>query len=230
MRRELLAAILDNPDDDQVRQIYSDFLEEQGNDVDLMHAQLIRTQILIDQFVEREDAILAGGLKIAPDDRRMLLNLHLLEHRILATQGALWIAENAGRPLPFRNREKPWADKPWPYFTFRRGFVEEARYDLEEWYDVGPTMVRNHPIKTMQATDKRADNAGRPPIVWFCQVFKLQVDQDDLPPEVWDFLLGGVPYFPTNGYAYREYDRAAEAEDDLSQALLQWARKQPFPE
>jgi uncharacterized protein (TIGR02996 family) len=102
----LLAAVIDNPDDDAVRLVYADWLEDEG---DRARAEFIRTQI------EREG--LAEG-----DPRWSVLKAR-------ETELLTWHAQDWQRHLPERARggDLHWiTDSDSEWYGFRRGFIQGA--------------------------------------------------------------------------------------------------------
>jgi uncharacterized protein (TIGR02996 family) len=69
--RALLRAICDDPDDDGVRLVYADWLEERGGPDDLARAEFIRVQVALARMADDDPA--RPGLLVR---ERLLLNEH----------------------------------------------------------------------------------------------------------------------------------------------------------
>jgi uncharacterized protein (TIGR02996 family) len=112
----------ENPDDDALRLVYADFLEERGDDSSAARAELIRVQVEL--------------ATPAPSDRRSVRRLGALTARqdeLLARWERLWLGD--------------WTDvlDGW---VFRRGFVEAIRADTSvflehaaDWFAEWPTLT-----------------------------------------------------------------------------------------
>jgi uncharacterized protein (TIGR02996 family) len=59
-RDAFLAAIIENPDDDALRLVYADWLEERGTDSDVARARLIRLQVEVDRQPSDDDRLAAN--------------------------------------------------------------------------------------------------------------------------------------------------------------------------
>src|SRR5262245_36580943 len=115
----LFRAILDNPDDDSLRLVHADFLEEHGEPE---RAEFIRVQIELSRLP-------AGDPRRGP--------LAAREERLLAEHGESWMGklgervpvwdfDPAFKAAPPRGRvSRPLVDA----WRFRRGFVEEVTID-----------------------------------------------------------------------------------------------------
>ncbi len=104
MSEELLAAIIEAPDDDAPRLVYADWLQSRGDP----RGELIQLQC---------------QLAAAPDDERRRA-IKIAENKLFAAHGAAWIA-------PIREAV-PVAHEFAPHkFELTRGFVEEAQLTLD---------------------------------------------------------------------------------------------------
>src|SRR3954471_17475622 len=104
---DLLRAIRHDPDDDSLRLVYADWLEEHGGPEGLARAEFIRVQMELAR---------AGG-----DDPRAA-GLRARQDALLERHGADWAAPVAGLA-----RE----------YTFRRGFVEEVTLSAARFLSQG---------------------------------------------------------------------------------------------
>lgn len=119
--------------------------------------------------------------------------------------------------------------KEWK-FVWDRGFITEAKCTLTDWRTHCSSIVREHPIQKVVCTDKEPlDDAG---VVqdhngfWNDAQHYFWIRSNDpidrlirweLPTEIYDLLE-------------KDGDQPTEqaANDDLSQALIRWARSIPF--
>jgi uncharacterized protein (TIGR02996 family) len=102
-------ALQQEPDDDALRLIYADFLQENGDDAAAAHAELIRVQVEL--------------AALAPISRQVVerfAELTARQNELLARWERVWLGD--------------WADvlDGW---TFRRGFVEAVRADAAVFLD-----------------------------------------------------------------------------------------------
>ncbi len=138
LRRAFLRDIIANPQDDGVRLIYADWLEEQG---ETDRAEFIRVQI--------EQSILPDKCPLGEDipDRCFLFpmepcNTCELRTRLFRKEQKL---REGIKDIPAENYFGKW--------TFRRGFIDEIRCDQQMWIDQGPIIVQNHPIQTLEVNN-----------------------------------------------------------------------------
>jgi len=142
-RRALLAGIREDPEDNDRRLIFSDFLEETGND---LWASLIRTQVALSAGRNAGTGGCRGKTaQLFPCDgpawdRKNARRCGWCE--LLAEEARVKWHMEAGpdvRPDPIRPARQ--------FFAWDRGFVGEiAHLSLESWYHLGPRLVAVHPI------------------------------------------------------------------------------------
>lgn len=114
--RDLLAAIVDAPDDDAPRLVYADWLQSRGDP----RGEFIQLQC---------------QLAAAPDDERRRA-IKIAENKLFAAHGKSWL-EPLFHILPAANEVFS------PYkFEFERGFVEEAHVTLDCVRHFGPLWER----------------------------------------------------------------------------------------
>jgi uncharacterized protein (TIGR02996 family) len=122
--RALLAAIIANPDDDTVRLVYADFLEENG---EAERAEFIRLQVE-----------LARGVK-KPAQRKAL---ERRERGLLAKNKSRWVA-----PLA-----KALGSGRWLGWNFRRGFVERFEIPGKTAVSRGGKVAALTPVRELTVT------------------------------------------------------------------------------
>jgi len=121
-----LQAIRDNPEDDAVRLIYADYLEEKGDPAGLDRAEFIRLQLEL------------GRLPADSTDRATLL---ARGRRLLREHEAEWVAGDL-RGL-VRGGE------------FRRGFVEKVALPAEVFPQRADELIRLAPLREVHLTGRR---------------------------------------------------------------------------
>jgi uncharacterized protein (TIGR02996 family) len=135
-----LRDIREHPDDDAVRLIYADWLEEHArSDADRARAEFIRVQC----------RLAAGVTHVAER-----LALEVRERRLLSRHRAGWLAPLAGL---VRHAE------------FRRGFVESVRVRIETFLERGADLFAAEPVRDVVLTGRLspprvARLAGAPPL------------------------------------------------------------------
>ncbi len=141
-RESFMKAIIDDPDNDQIRLVFADWLEEYGGEPE--RAEFIRLQIELAERNEKpynlsfEDACLYhNGNRVANE----------LVHRcsdILVEFGQKWWQEENYliTKLPIWNA------------SWRRGFVSRIDCNMSQWREHGPVIVRNHPVQIARIDDK----------------------------------------------------------------------------
>jgi uncharacterized protein (TIGR02996 family) len=134
-RRALLRAVVEAPEDDAVRLVYSDWLEENGaGERDRLHAELIRVQIGLSALNARPALVWRGDPLDDPDLRRYARKT-ALERRLTELFGS-----PAAHPaLP-----------PGVSYGIRHGFVEKVILDLPTWKEHGPALVSEHPLRRVE--------------------------------------------------------------------------------
>jgi uncharacterized protein (TIGR02996 family) len=124
----LLADILAEPNAEDLRLIYADWLEEHGNKGQREHATLIRWQVETGVVLRQERGSKRwqrlGGKKFgkAPSE--------------------FWRA--AGSLVPW------WVPGP---VVIERGFLAEVGCECNDWMHYGPRLVRRHPIRSVRLVD-----------------------------------------------------------------------------
>jgi uncharacterized protein (TIGR02996 family) len=134
--KSLLAAVIAAPDDDGVRLVYADWLEEHG---DLARAEFIRTQIeryRLKQNNPKQAALAAR------------------EKELLALHAPDWL-----RHLPDwdRPRERQLVADEYDWFGFRRGFLQGVTFPgVERFLTEAPTVFTAEPITHFYISDANA--------------------------------------------------------------------------
>src|SRR5262249_56951990 len=111
-----LNAILARPEDDALRLIYADWLEEHGDEYDVARAEFIRVQVKLSSLAD-------------DDPRRPPLEDR--EHELLAEHEFRWLGD--------------WPQSV-PRWRFERGFLAEIEADTVTLAECGADLFARHPI------------------------------------------------------------------------------------
>jgi uncharacterized protein (TIGR02996 family) len=196
-----LAAILAEPERDDVRLIYADWLEDNG---DPDRAEFIRVQCRITAV---DAALEDTGDCNQPDcpgcvERRALRRREreLLE---LSEGGARWLPEDW--PL--------WPVPPGRWdVAFHRGFVAEVTLPCAEWLRHGRELVRAAPLERVALADVPVY-----PVDGERQ--RAYLNRERVPAEIWPLL--DARSFGAN---WKRFPSHVAALESLSRACLKWAR------
>jgi uncharacterized protein (TIGR02996 family) len=135
-----LQAIIDNPDDDNLRLVYADFLDDQGH---AERADFLRVQI---------------ALAHPPEDPKRRADLEAREQRLLAEHGQQWLGklgqsvevwdfDPSVKSAPPRGR----VSRPLVYaWEFKRGFVERVTVDTPVFLEHAEALFRAAPIRHLE--------------------------------------------------------------------------------
>lgn len=205
---QLLRAVRDDPDDDNPRLIYADWLEDQGKTI---HSRFIRSQIAGD-VVSLPLTVLAPAA-----DLFGIWKTHALM-RTASTNGAF--AGNAnGLSL-----------------IWKRGFLTAVSCPYEEWLKCGPCLARC-PLSSdgVQIDNRQARRMfhGQEPYLssWGWSIMKHHAGQPNHVPEVFRFLPpNDPPVRRIPGARRRFYLSPESATHALSHACIAWARANPRQE
>ncbi|HJZ58464.1 MAG TPA: TIGR02996 domain-containing protein [Gemmataceae bacterium] len=149
-----LRAIVADPDDDTLRLVAADWLEENGQPE---RADFIRVQVELARLA-------ASGLGETPQAealrRRERVYLGPKSHYALT-----WAAEECPELVRILPREKGSNPLATPIegadrVTYRRGFVEAVRCSGEEWLQHGAAIRERHPVREVTLTDCAAIDRG----------------------------------------------------------------------
>ena len=142
----LLQAILDNPEDDAVRLIYADWLEENGQDE---RAEFIRVQIELASIASQQEEFSKADISHFDGERAA----------VCERQAKLWKREirlyNRGEKGGFINWYV-WSNLPnaiackHDSFVMRRGFVDEVCCPAADWIRHGHQILAAHPVTTVR--------------------------------------------------------------------------------
>lgn len=211
-RRALLAAVCQSPEDDAPRLIFSDWLEENGND---LWASLIRAQVaMANEDVRHCRGRTANLFLCEGSDWRKRTDRRCGWCALLAEEARVfdhWHAAGGGHPDPFRLH---------PYLVhWGRGFIDSVSgVSPDTWFHFGPRLVRVHPVKVVMIGVAVRMRRGEIPGT-------VLIDDERLRR----FRVCGVPFTTTPGYPLKVAYYPTE-EIAVSQMLIQWAAKQPCPE
>lgn len=234
---DLYAAIIRDPTDLAARLAYADALEETGSEADLGRAKFVRLQMRIAaiEYGCSCGACVRGGGQhhngpcavdqerdTLPDGRSKQAMLRILERQLLGLSWG-WIGKTS--PLhslvwTIKTSNVVWYGTPWNGYIirWRRGFIDGVACQLQHWLTNGPTLVRHYPITNVSLTDRNFLWARPTHHGWLRATTN---GYNHIPPEVFQYLQG------KGKGRHRLYDTEYVARDDLSQALLQYARNTP---
>jgi uncharacterized protein (TIGR02996 family) len=125
-----LKAILANPEDNALRLIYADWLEERGGAGDVARAEFIRTQVQLHALAE-------------DDPRRPALEDR--EHELLAEHESSWLGDWPGYV---------------PRWRFERGFLAEIETGTTTLAECGTDLFARHPITRLVLQPEDAYEPG----------------------------------------------------------------------
>lgn len=218
MRQQLLDNIIRNPDDDTLRLVYADWLEEFGDANDVVHAQLIRCQIALTNCKKNytdSNSILQQKVPAG-----MYADI-LMKQYLLQNKSEIKLIQGLCFPL-FKLDETP------PVVTWRRGFIEEisvptmdqfiACINNENWLKG----FKEHPIQRVNLKDRDSTNNGLASIGW--------MDFDELSDPPINFRADVIRscLFSLLKVKYEKelhrYDTTKLADQDLSNACILLAR------
>jgi uncharacterized protein (TIGR02996 family) len=129
-REALFRAILEGPDDDAVRLVFADWLDENGDEADRKRAELIRLQC---------------ELANLPDDDPRYAELEARERRLVAEHAGAWLGPLAGK---------------LPGWRFQRGFVESLGLSLERLRALPSEVFDLVPVRSLEVYMGSFDEAG----------------------------------------------------------------------
>ena len=209
-----LADIIAHPEDDALRLIYADWLEDHGQPE---WAEFIRVQVELDPD-DRDNRRTQERLNYLRQRERELLNETTYRYRRNGHWERSWGCYVWGPPQSLWHLNS----KAW---TFRRGFVVEIHAPLQTLLDHLPAVVRRHPVEVVRATDRAPDSAiqgvnGWWDVSWYEE--KFEKDPEDLPSEIFSLLDGFTTDEDEPGWKFYSTQEAAQAA--LSSALLTWAK------
>lgn len=223
----LLSHILDEPDRDDHRLVYADWLEEQDTAESLARAEFVRLQIRIDTLSSARDVPALGGEEY-DDCTSELIRLRNRERTMLTRHWREWCPEVVSQQPCLVSLDLSYliriemADKITVRLMFIRGFINWLSCTCSDWYKRGPAICRAHPIKRVEIVDR--DPAGTD--AWNFDDGSWSPDEDDdrflLPWEWYDHFPHAEEFNgPKYRRRYRDRDAAIAARDA---GALAWAK------
>jgi uncharacterized protein (TIGR02996 family) len=231
----LLHTILEQPGEDAARLVYSDWLEEQGQTELTAQAEFIRCQVRLAlhgkakaneaNWPHPDWLIFSKREALRRRERELLTDARWLE----------W-----AQPIPELTSYAVYgADGEWDW-TFRRGFVDEVSYALDDWMRDGPTIVAAQPVISLRTPGHRPNHVD---IEYFSSTEQdpnyrwnwwLTQSWDNglpdaarsshwLPLEFLNFLTGRKKRNDLEEWAVT-YRSGEDAGTDLTTAAVNWAR------
>lgn len=172
---DLLAAVLANPDDDTVRLVYADWLQEHGDEA---RAEFIRVQIEL----ARNDVLARGACSVCG---KVTGERHAPKCEWPQRWNALRRREKAFTHATERGSAHDWSicrccdwHAPIPHggweWEFRRGFVESVTCTAADWLEHEREILAQHPVRRVRLTtlptahvpDFNALRLWRKPLDW----------------------------------------------------------------
>ena len=214
---ELLAQILAEPERDDLRLIFADWLEENG---DGERAEFIRVQIELARLgpvgQEASDMLIGGPIQ-ALRRRERALRLGCGRRTLMGhvTNQAVWSGFDDSLYAALRP-------------DYRRGFVAEITCTLDNWRTHGPTIVRCQPVEWVRISDREpwAADIGR--FSWWLDIGPLADyhEQSNVLKDIFKLLPDGIR---GRRLVCEVYDSPEAAHEALSTACLKWAKKDAQP-
>ena len=221
----LLADIIEHPEDDDLRLIYADWLEDHGGEEGEARAEFIRSQV---ELATNPECNTVGRHCDSCEKLKRIerywceTNRLSLQEKLLHFDVGLW-------------RQKPEDGVYYPVAFFRRGFISEVHAPLAVLLQHLPALVRQHPIERVRATDKQPWGVrtgsiltkNEPCLAWhrrsrFAAEVGCEEQSDELPDDLYECL----PFTKENDEGWGKYYPTAEAANEaLSVALLTLARR-----
>lgn len=204
---ELLQEIIAHPEDDNLRLIYADWLEERG---DSLRAEFIRLEITL----------------VTEATMCWRVQQHGRDCTAVGLYGSTAACSGCQRLLSIRERLVE-LDKLQPYLpqgidianhSTRKGFINEILVKEEIWLQHGPALVRTQPLERVNLLEKRP----MPPTHctwWRKSHFPSSDPKSNIADEIFEC------FFPTPIF-HIEFHSPRAADDALSQACLRWAKEQ----
>ncbi len=228
-----LEAILDDPEDDNLRLIYADFLEERG---DGARAEFIRVQVELSQVkrCKKSTRLFPDNHCLPPyclhcrphkkpayyrDLRRRDVELLTAKHPSGVTNNLAW-----AEPLLVRVPAANWTDttrRQEPFLRFRRGFVEEIGFPCRVFLEHAALFFGQAPITKVVLTDlephEQITSLGHRRVGWWWR--RSTWERHDEPGEVLYQLLDAKEEI-----GWKWWDSREEALNALSAACVQHGR------
>lgn len=224
----LLQDIRANPDDDGLRLIYADWLDDQGQ---AERAEFIRVQI---ELASRDRWVTVDGLvRYTRAPASFMSNEYV---RLVEREAALfnwknldmWGFHDWERNTVSRNEFEAFSADVCIVLT-HRGFPCKVKCLMQNWLDHGKAIYAAHPIERVEITDRepRASTARPGEFLWD-DFGNHPPDSsclpDDLPAVIWRLLTGGRVKREVLSHWHR-YSSKKEATDALSRACLAYAKQ-----
>lgn len=217
-------AICERPEDDTVRLIYADYLDEQEDDLPRAWAEFIRVQVELKRIETPVFRKLTGeDPSTIPDP---LVQHHAAlrkrEDRLFDTVRNIAIRLRAGRPVFQFPRMPAWD----------RGFPDTLTESVSVWMTHGPELVTHVPLTTLWLGNLRPDpepDRGSPTQFGFHCADRTRFNSLGMPGRIrrdwFDLLPPDLHQYPdpSLGRWYATQDAANRA---VGFAALNWARKQ----
>ncbi len=204
-----LQDILEHPDDDVPRLIYSDWLEENGQED---RAEFIRVQV---ELWRRRDEYKVNNWH--GKERTRAYNALQVRERMLHERVLDWWGDEIpkGDPRQLYNNEIVIGSHRPPPITrvyFRRGFIASVDCVLSVWQEYGRKLATRHPIERVLAKDlpmqiSRDRHNGKPIEIW-------SVNMADVPAGC--HALVRIPF---------HCDSRGDLIEAVSERLIAWARE-----
>ena len=237
-----VAAIVAEPESDDLRLIYSDFLEENGNSD---WSSFIRIQLKLAEYESIPGHPAPGperyGWMVAEHREQQLLRTITGDKRSCECEACLrqreqdlldrvdkWFSLSGLDISPHTGTNRgpyfwPGSGQDWYPFSFRRGFVDSIEMPCQQWLVHGPALVREHPFCStgVRLSDKEPGNFQRVESSRYYRWWKAVVPNNELsslPPDLFDIVHeekgNGKPL------SWESRDKAMEA---LSRGCIKWA-------
>lgn len=205
----LRRAICEKPDDDPLRLVYSDCLEEAGHD---SAAIIIRYRVQHDQNL-KTTLFLAPGSKLwrsadiankSDDDGRFYMPGSWMD----------WIVRSL--PIPDYGMS----------VTCRRGLVATVDCPLETWFELGDKIVETHPVEQVRITDKEPRRTlDQTSVLWHPVGCHYHGEDSSSLPDWFCDEVGWRTVFPFEQMMLKRFTSSVEAKAVLGHNALMLARR-----
>ncbi len=227
-KADFLRTICDDPTDTNLRLVYADFLDDNGEPE---RAEFIRLQC--------EEAVLDpltngyhywSGQLAAPKwvDRVTAIRRRCVE---MKNRDDLTTKIIVGTDVTYRSRWQQWsATETWEPFwdnvEFARGFADRFLLNIQTFFEKAVEIVRTHPVTEFRLTDLNPWSVGNPSyrFGWTSDLSDMIGIKTDwfVPPALFEYLPPSDVHLNVVRRWYSSYNRSIEA---LSVACVRWARQ-----
>jgi uncharacterized protein (TIGR02996 family) len=213
-----MRAIVTDPADLQVRLVFADWLEEQGESD---RAEFIRLQVELDALTDMD----VSGLS----NYTVVNGMTMREWRLKQVQcNRLLSNEKYRKWIPLFGVDVGGPDGR-AHGRFRKGFCDRIELPTDAFMEHCADLFRCHPIEEVGLTDRESNHPTEPISShlfrgWY-GLRNTLIDEDDLPPDLWRCMEPVMPTILPVDSGWKMYFTTEEANDALSQACVWYGRR-----